>query len=47
MDEARSRARASRSRLIPGADPLHTDFDHAYSDEVENYEHQDAYASTR
>jgi hypothetical protein len=34
-------------RAHPGADPLHTDFDHAYSDEVENYEHQDAYAPTR
>ncbi len=31
----------------PGAEPLHTDFEHAYSDEVENYEHQDAYAPTR
>jgi hypothetical protein len=31
----------------PGAQPLHTDFDHAYADEVENYEHQDAYATTR
>ena len=31
----------------PGADPLHTDFDHAYSDEVENYQHRDAYATTR
>jgi len=34
-------------RAHPGADPLHTDFDHAYSDEVENYEHQDAYATPR
>jgi hypothetical protein len=34
-------------RAHPGADPLHTDFDHAYSEEVENYEHRDAYATTR
>ena len=34
-------------RTHPGADPLHTDFDHAYSEEVENYEHRDAYANTR
>jgi hypothetical protein len=33
-------------RAHPGADPLHTDFEHAYSEEVENYEHRDAYAST-
>jgi hypothetical protein len=26
-----------------GADPLHTDFDHAYRAEVENYDHKDAY----
>ena len=26
-----------------GADPLHTDFDHAYRAEVENYDHEDAY----
>jgi hypothetical protein len=31
----------------PGAEPLRTDFDHAYSEEVENYEHRDAYATTR
>jgi hypothetical protein len=30
-----------------GADPLRAGFEHAYSDEVENYEHRDAYANTR
>ena len=30
-----------------GAAPLHTDFEHAYSEEVENYVHRDAYASRR
>jgi len=41
------KAHSEPVRAHPGADPLHTDFDHAYSEEVENYEHRDAYANTR
>ena len=47
-DEVAEQAEAEEPKQShEGAAPLHTDFDHAYSGEVENYEHQDAYATPR
>lgn len=38
---------AADRRDDEGADPLRAGFKHAYSEEVENYDHQDAYTQTR